>query len=196
MKWNYKEISRVITVDLVPVFQVDEMNLKLFNKVTLSLVNEKPMGWRSYMDALYKRDIILPEAFITQENKEKPVRVAVKLLNYADDHNYIIRPAQVMAVHDFMSKDILRQAYLHIKALNVVLGSSVKSYMVKKILLLPEFKHFEIAEKQQHLRDKQKTKIWQQLVFDVMQHYELKKHFQTKIDYALWKTSSVIPLKK
>ena len=143
-QWMFGEsFEQVMTVDLVPVFNVKGKTLDLFNKVMRTLLNDNPPGWKDYMVSIYKRDIILPEAFKSQEkgtNDDECQQIAIKLLNYGDENNYIIRPAQEMQVQDFQSNQILKGAYLRIKALNTILKAGVKSYLVKKILMLPEFK--------------------------------------------------------
>ena len=173
----------IMTADFVPVFKVKGTTMDLFKEVLTTLLQKNPPGWREYTDTLYRRDIILPEVFQTQSTEVK--EVAIKLLNYSDENNYIIRPAQEAGIADLQSNKVLLQTYLHIKALKSVLQIEAKSYMVKKVLFLPEFS--KRARAGNLLEDPKKLKTeWQKLLFDVLNYPELRKSFGTKIDYEKW----------
>ena len=198
LPWKFdNHHSWTMTVDFVPVFSVRGKTMDLFNEAIKSLVEKNPPGWRDYLTSIYKRDIILPEEFKSQaksSNKRNIRQICIKILNYGNVDNCIIRPAQEMTVQDFQSNEILQQAYLHIKALNTVLGVGAKSYMVKKVLLLQDNKN--LAVRGSVMSAEQKRILWQNLVFVVLNHKDLKKYFAKKIDYDRWKsdTSWNIPL--
>ena len=125
------------------------------------------------------------------------------MINYGPEENYIIRPAQEMDIQVFPNNDILRQAYVTFKALKTVLGVEVKSYLAKKIFLLPEFK--QKAETGLIPTDLfAREQNWHEILYDILNHPELKRSFEDKIDFEKWKKEegfrgfphSIIPLKE
>ena len=201
LPWNFQEHSWVMTADLVPVFNVEGKTLDLVNLVLDTLIKKTPPGWREFTEKVFHRDIVLPEAFSTQQSDTKQVSVGLKLINYGEEDNYIIQPAQEMNVQDFQSNEILRLAYVNFKALKTVLGADVKSYLAKKIFLLPEYKRKAVGGLLS-LDAYTCELFWQELLFEILQHPEMRRAFETKIDFSKWKVEhqllqyGVIPLKK
>ena len=186
--WMFDESNGwVMTADLVPIFQVKGKPMDLFNRVMTTLLDKNPPGWRNYTFSLFKRDIILPEVFKLHEknSNEDQQEVTIKILNYGNQNNFIIRPAQEMKVQVFQTNSILRQAYIHIKALKMVLGTDAKSYMVKKVLLLPQFDSL-VTEGEKLTSETQRRQCWMNLVYDVLNYPDLKKEFRKRIDYDKW----------
>ena len=185
LPWHHKNTSWVMTADIVPAFKVQATTLDLFNKVMTTLVEKNPSGWREFTEKIFQRDLILPEAFRFQRNDVRYMTVGLKLINYTNKENFIIQPAQEMTVNNFHSNEILRKAYIHSKAINQVLGIGAKSYLMKKVLLLPQYK--KRAEEGDKLTDaEERRKCWQALVFDMLHHPDLKRRFQDKINFEEW----------
>ena len=100
--------------------------------------------------------------------------MAVKLLNFGPAHNYTIRPGQKIDV-DQLRNEKLKRAYCFVKGIKDVLKIDVKSYLVKKILLRPEFTAIALKSFNEY-----------DCLFQIMSHPELKAKFQDKIDYEVW----------
>ena len=196
LPWKFDDSHGwTMTADLVPVFAIKGQTMELVNNVMRTLLAKNPHGWRDYLASVYERDIFLPEGFLLESGEVRnPIQnINIKLLNYNDENNQIIRPGQRMNVYKLRGID-LQQAYVHIKALKTVLEASAKSYMVKKVLLQLEFLMTATVEVLD--LEKQDTK-WQEIVFEVLHHPDLKKHFEKKIDYSKWSREKCweIPLK-
>ena len=197
LPWNFENSKWIMTADLIPVFKVKGNTLGHFNKVIRTLVENNPPGWIEYIEKMFERDIIQPEAFSMQSTEICESFVGLKLLNYGDDSNFIIQPAQEMEVQDFQTNEILHEAYIHLKALNTVLDVGVKSYMLKKILLLPDFKKTSwkrIEDNalwgQTYEDERMMRECWQELVYDVTHHPDLRPRFEKKIDFRRWQKRS------
>ena len=104
-----------MTADLIPVFKVKGNTMELFNKVISTLVEKNPPGWNDRIEKMFERDIIQPQAFGSQKKDNTESFVGLKLLNYGEDQSFLIQPAQDMAVEDFQTNVILREAYVHLK---------------------------------------------------------------------------------
>jgi hypothetical protein len=136
--------KKFLTMDLVPMLPVtleskqsDESNtILLFQSVVNTLVEQAPIGWLKYLkSSILSRDAIHPFALEQQKNKTKSDDyVAVKIINYGNDNNMIIMPAQSMQIDNF-EKNNLRNYFTYVKALKVLLDIDVKSYFLKKVCL-------------------------------------------------------------
>ena len=204
LPWKFNDSHGwTMAADLVPVFPIKGQTLELINKVMKTLLENNPPGWRKHTESFYERDIFLPEGFLKEYVAQDQLRrnqvenINIKLLNYNDENNQVIRPAQRMDVGALQSNVVFQQAYIHIKALNTILEAKVKSYMVKKVLLQKEFfaKSRVFQEGSAYFENE---KLWQFIVFDVLHHQEMKKHFDEKIDYSKWSREKCweIPLKE
>jgi hypothetical protein len=168
----------VVTVDLVPTFPVVLINsdpLELYNKVVKTLVQDRPPLWLNYFNSLMSRDIFLPEALSAMDKSDSSL-VAIKLLNYGPESNYVIRPCQEMRVENFQDSPKLKEIYQHMKALKEILSVDVKSYFLKKVSLLPEFK----------TKARVPEASTMELLYDVLSYPDLKRRFAKQIDYERW----------
>ena len=179
-KWRSEEHFKTInvTIDLIPVLPIaGSSTCDLFESVTNSLLDSKPPNWLSHISRVLNQDKILPEAF-EDDFKTVPINalnVAIKLINYGNEHNYIIQPAQHLDVTDFDDKWDLKQCYCMIKALKFYLDIDVSSYLIKKILLSKEFKG-----------KKERVTSIEKVVYEAFCHPELKKEFSKFIDFEKW----------
>ena len=107
-----------LTVDLIMVFKVlAKSTLGLFDKVFKTLIEKQPPNWLPYFNGVIKRDTILPDAFNEQRqtDTEEELDIAIKILNYGPDSNYIVRPKQELALEDFETFESLKDVYVRIK---------------------------------------------------------------------------------
>ena len=173
-EWKYdKDQNDILTIDLIPVIPIRGKNLnEMMTLITSTLLNERPPNWLRYLKGFINKDQILPESFQDQlnENQDKPLEVGMKLLHYGNGNNFIIRPAQQLAVTaEFEENEELKRVYCQIKCLKSLLRVEINSYFVKKVLLT----------------DEMKGKI-HGLPFDIytiLQHPDLKAKFEQVIDY-------------
>ena len=158
------------------MFPVPESNtIQLYQLVTKTLMHERPHGWQKYLDRFLKTDQILPESMANVKEASKS-HVCLKILNFeAGQSNFILRPGQILDVEE-LADERLKTVYCNMKALKAHFKADVKSYFLKKVLLLPE--NLEMA------RDS--TQNPEQLLFQFFSHPSLKKVFETHIDYDRW----------
>ena len=170
------------------MFPVNEKDtLKLYNLVTSTLINKAPSFWLDYFKSLMERDIILPEnQVIEQENvtSQKPNYIALKLLHYGSDDNYIIRPGQkIDATDDFKEYPLLKKVYICIKGLKDLLEVPAKSYFVKQVVLLPQYK-----TKAEELAKQGQPEL-NEMIYEVLSHPDLKRLFGEEGDMSYQKRS-------
>ncbi len=146
-QWEEEEGKLLpLTIDLIPVFPVRSPGngvLGLFNAVTKTLLEKKPENWMGHFRGIIERDRLLPESFkklIEEEKRSGVYDCAIKIIHYGSQNCHVIRPGQVMNVTELLSDDKLRAVYLHLKAVNLLLGVNVKTYTIKKIVLGDEMR--------------------------------------------------------
>ena len=189
--WEQKDIRKtVLTIDLIPVLPIKGKNTnELLKLVTKTLFDKRPPNWRKYLTKFINSDRILPESFQQQFDREgceeKPIQVAVKLLNFGPDRNFIIRPFQQLGVtKEFGENEALKAVYCQIKCMKELLGAEkISSYFIKKVLLSKAMK-----EKMKGLTND---------IFLALQHPDLREKFEKVIDYEKWdKDEIIIPIIK
>ncbi len=180
LKWG---CDTIVTIDLVPVFPVKVEQCKdvtqLFNIVTKTLITRQPENWLKHLKSVIQWDQILPESIlsITAANHSNDLEVGFKILHYGPEDNAIIRPAQILDVADFKKfPKETRQVYCIMKYLKDTLKVQVKSYLLKKVVLLDQF--VNMASEGCFAED---------LLFEVLNYSEVKKIFKGKIDYQKWR---------
>ncbi len=182
LKWKDTEI---LAVDLIPLFHIKSHGglMYLFDSVISTLWQKMPENWLRYLRKLMDKDRVLPEAFSkiqleVSSTKEDIMLVSLKLLNYGDDNNYIIRPSQdIKTGTSFDKYPHLRETYVHVKALARLLKVEISSYFLKKLVL------------QDNLRDKlsdANVPLCERL-FIISSHPELKKLFKSVVDLKYWR---------
>ena len=170
-----------VTMDLIPVFPLKspEGVLPLFNSVIQTLLERKPENWVRHLKGMVQRDRILPESylkFLDSDANTGTCDVAMKLLNYDKETNFIIRPGQVMHVNQFDRNVKLKDIYVHAKVMKTVLKLDVKSYLMKKVILLDT-----MVEKLL------KPEVWlDEAIFMVLSHPELKTEFAKRVQFNKW----------
>ena len=166
------------TVDLIPVLPVKGKNFnQMINLITETLFRDRPPNWLAHLRTFIKRDRVLPESFleVLEGNPEKPIQVAIKLLHFGTKRNFIIRPAQQLAVtKEFKENQRLKRVYCQIKCLKSLLGVNVNSYFIKKVLLTDVMK------------TKFNVEVDMYFLYEALHHSELKIKFESIIDYAKW----------
>ena len=172
----------VVTVDLIPVFPVKSPGgvFPLFSSVIRTLHSKKPENWVKHLYGIIERDRILPESFVKQASKDEAsgptCDVAIKILNFDRSMNYIIRPGQVMHINEFDEHKKLKKVYIHAKAMKDMMDVDIKSYMIKKVILLDEMK--EAILKEDVLLD--------EALFLALYHSELRNAYKEKVRFKSW----------
>ncbi len=172
-----------VTMDLIPVFPVQSQDdtgvLSLFNVVTNYLLEKKPPHWVKHLRGVIERDRILPESLALQalnSDERKIFDVAIKLLNYHPDWNYVIRPGQGLSTKELRTNLVLRDVYIHVKTLKSLWSVDVKSYVIKKIILSEAMKE-QILKPDMHMQER---------LLAVLSHPELKKKFEENVFFPNW----------
>lgn len=174
-----------LTIDIIPLFPVNFPSscknvMDVFNLVNLTLLERKPENWLKHLKGVIKCDRILPESheeLLNESSTNGTYEVGMKLLHYGPEDNCIVRPAQVLNVEDFsrFPKEI-KEVYCTLKYIKSVLNVDIKSYLLKKVILRNEFiiKVESGGTEEDHL-------------FEAMNYSQIKRAFQGKIDYELWR---------
>lgn len=190
--------KEILTIDLIPVFPVQGSSLKLlFETVTKTLLKEKPPNWLSYLMSFVVKDAILPQSYKEQfeEVPEKPLNVGMKILHYGRGKNFVIRPAQQLAItSEFESNYQLKMVYVHIKAVKTIYEANVSSYLIKKLLLTEEIKNgINVGE---NIDRGTENKLLEENLHFCLNQHDFKEMFKDIIDYAEYKSPSAqIPIK-
>ena len=138
--------GRVLIMDLIPVLpspqDCKEPLMKMYSRITESILHKKPPGWKSAFTAKLTKDKVVPEEMeqLSQNNDLEEVDkryILVKLLNYGHEPNYQIRATQSI---DAISKltgcheDCL--AYQYAKSVVKLLSiKTADSFVMKKFFL-------------------------------------------------------------
>ena len=134
------------------------------------------------MKRFLKTDRILPESIALVKETAKPY-ICLKILNFeAGESNFILRPGQILEI-DELQDPRLKTVYCYMKALKGHFEAEVKSYFLKKVLLLPN--HLQMA------KNPSKDEI--DLLFQFLSHPSLKMAFEDKIDYQKWERNLARP---
>lgn len=171
--FNWRGGGQIVTLDLIPVFPVLGKSVAdLFGSVTKTLIRSKPSNWLECIKKVINQDTILPESYKKEHNAhpEHPLHVGMKLVNYGESRNFIIRPAQQLAIHELGGG--VKELYCDLKCLKTLLDVDVNSYFIKKVVLTDE-----ISSKAK----KNPNRIVN--IFDALNHPGLKAKFGEKIDF-------------
>ena len=116
-----------------------------------------------------RTDRILPESIALVRETSQP-NICLKILNFeTGTSNFKLRPGQILPI-DELDDEKLRTVDCFMKALKVHYAIDVKSYFLKKVLLLEE--NVEMAKDPAN--------------HEVQLHPLLKKEFELCIDYKAW----------
>ena len=122
-----------------------------------------------------RTDRILPESIASVRETSQP-NICLKILNFeTGTSNFILRPGQILPI-DELDDEKLKTVYCFMKALKAHYAIDVKSYFLKKVLLLEE--NVEMA------KDPANDEV--QLLYSFLRHPLLKKEFEMCIDYRAW----------
>lgn len=157
--------------------------------VTKTLLESKPRGWVGHLTKFLGRDALPPD-MMSEEQHNRVRYVGIKILNYVSNPGIIIMPGQEITIsNEFEEDKVLRKAYRRLKAVKMVLEVPVPSYTLKKVLNVV-VNHKRRAGTS-HMDDKD-------LLKSSLNHPELKRFFDAKIDFEAWikPLNLFIPLKK
>ncbi len=194
--WKDGGTESVLTADLIPVFPVESPKgfLPLFNAIVSTLTKKAPEGSNKHFKSIMEKDRILPESFQNMLEKQhknkirKTYDVAMKLLNYGSQNNFIIRPGQIKDDRQAKSEQhhpelkieqIVNEVYITIKGLKSILCVDVDSYFIKKVVRLEEVTRMILDQ------DAAKMGLPRK-VFDVLDLPELRGYFENVIDFKGW----------
>ena len=142
------------------------------------------------MKRFLKTDRILPESIALVGDTRKPY-ICMKIINFeADQSNFILRPGQILDIAE-LKNEMLKTVYILMKALKDHYKADVKSYFLKKVLLLPD--HLAMAKSEASTNQQGQTESGElhkeelQLLFRCLSHPTLKVVFEKHIDYVKWK---------
>ena len=182
-KWKSREFDRgeILTIDLIPTLAVKGMDLnQMMISVTKTLFTKRPANWLRYLTSFMNRDRVLPESYyqLFEKDSGRPIPIAMKLLHFGNDHNFIIRPAQFLGVSSaFLNDQKLKKCYARLKCLKTLLNVSLNSYFVKKVLLSDD------------MRGKTENQSEFELLKACLNHSDIRHKFKAIIDYKTLETS-------
>ena len=167
----------VISIDLIPMIPCKSPDpIKMFNKVTSSLIKANLPNWLPYLKKFVRSDGLLAEVLGSPPSNEDGF-TAMKLLHAeSDQDNYILRPGQKLAM-DELKEPKLKTSYCYHKALKTIMTLDLSSFSLKKVLLLEDF-----------TRQARTAKDDVEILFAASNHAHLKsffenKEFEGKVDY-------------
>ena len=125
------------SIDIVPVFSIKKKAPLELARIIVTALRKRghPLGW---FHQLRKYEVC--DKIVKGISTPDVTSVILKTLNCGLDRNYFIRPAQPLGWDKFLN-DKMKDYYCRMKLL--IKGKGVKSldnYMLKKLLLKPEFK--------------------------------------------------------
>ena len=183
--WRRRIHEEVITVDIIPVLPLAWPSLNdIFGIVTRTLVTDRPANWLDHMLKFMKQDRLLPEHYERMHEKfERFFYVGIKLLNYGESKNFVIRPGQKFQIEKFFAdkengKELseLALTFCRIKAIRKILGVKVSPYFIKKVILTDDIRSKISAQN-----------CCCENIYNVLEHPDLKFAFKHMIDYDKWK---------
>ena len=187
----------ILTADFVPLFPVifecdNEHSNRVFalqGKVFDTLLSpDPPVNFLAFTKGVLAKDRILPEEFYDMSKTDNiqnkgPIFVALKLLNYNKESYSVVKPFQNIEIAELKVNDNMRIIYTIIKVLTKMLKvEDLISYTIKKVLSL---KQYQALLQDGEMSDLTRMKI----LFQTMQHFDLKKPLQKHIDYKKWEKS-------
>ena len=193
LEYLESDLWTLISIDIIPLFPCPESNpVVLYNLVTRTLIREEPQGWRKYLKRFLKTNRILPESIALIKDTAKPY-ICMKILNFESGQpNFILRPGQILEI-DELQDERLKRVYIWMKALKDHFTAEVKSYFLKKVLLLPAnlAKLPKKKDPRQEGNGPRMESIWPskeecKLLFHCLSHPTLKVVFEEHIDYPRW----------
>ena len=162
------------SVDLVPMFHIEPIDIRQFVKGTNKAMLEKghPEEWYEILNKYLSTDKILQGLGSKTEHVS---RVLIKLMNCKEEKNYMVKAGQHLSIEKFQSER-LKKIFCTIKVVKTSLGvESINNYLLKKILAMPEFLQLD-----------QETKLDRDLLFKVLSSSHLKHHFDKHIDFEAY----------
>ena len=181
--------GRVLIMDLIPVLpspqDCQEPLMKMYSRITESILHKKPPGWKSAFTAKLTKDKVVPEEMeqLSQNNDLEDVDkryILVKLLNYGPEPNYQIRATQSI---DAISKltachgDCL--AYQYAKSVVKLLDiTTVDSFVMKKFFLT----HTNYQREMDLVHGKLRHGI--EGLYSILTHSELALKLANRINYS------------
>ena len=98
--------------------------------------------------------------------------------------------SSVLKSSQICKKNYKRFGQSLLQALNTILKAGLKSYLMKKILLLPDFiaraNEAKEAKEGKNAKTFKESECWQELLFDIAHHPKLSPNFKKKIDFKHW----------
>ena len=129
------------SIDLVPVFPIEDKNPMDLARIINSAMRMRnhPPGWFHQM-----RKYEVCDRIVKGINTPDVTSVVLKTMNCLEDKNYFIRPGQPLGWDKFPNNKC-KDYYLRIKLVIKAKGiKNMGNYMVKKLLLKPEFEDMDL----------------------------------------------------
>ena len=109
----------------------------------------------------------------------------MKLINYGDERNFVIRPAQVLGLtREFRIKPEIKDVYMAIKCIKQIINVDIPSYLIKKIILMDEVKNGLIA----YSSKKDPKDVLAKNIHFCLRRNELSQYFTPFLGYDRFKT--------
>ena len=175
---NMRGPRAVNTVDLCPIFEVMDTNvIDPMNLIVNKLIQQRPPNAIETLMKLFGSDRILSEWFnVANDNDPSFISVGMKFLHYGKGTDVmLVKPGQIIGVHQFKDHPRLLRTYQILKCLKAVFNIDLKSYMLKKLILRDEIKHDS------------ETRHPDNLVKKIMLKNGIKQNFSEFIDFEKWK---------
>ena len=126
------------SIDIVPVFPIREKDPIELANIIISAMRKKghPQGW---FHQIRKYEVC--DRIVKGIKSPNVTSVVLKTMNCQEDKNYFIRPGQPLGWDKFPN-DKIKEYYCRIKLMLKAKGiKNLGNYMVKKLLLKPEFQN-------------------------------------------------------
>ena len=134
----WQDMNIYCSIDLIPVFQIEPIPTMKLARLIIDgmLCNNPPEGWLKFLFKYPKDNKIIQE--LTESGSGHVCSVGLKTMNFLEERNHHIKPAQEFSGHKFSSPR-MKDIYSYIKFLKKALDLDLSSYWVKKELLKPEY---------------------------------------------------------
>lgn len=181
-----------LSIDLIPFVPViGATQVQLFQLVTKTLLEQRPVGWVQLLNRFLKRDAMLPDDMMMRMDDEeagKVHQVGLKIFNWVSDLSWILMPRHEMAIdRDVQLAKESIQVLRQLKALKELVVQDVPAFTMKKI------SHNQVAIK---LQETKKVILYQALFHSTLKHPELMRVFTDIIDYPKWNKANEIPIRQ
>ena len=138
-EWHDTETESIYcSIDLIPIFPIEPISAmklaRFINECMLS--DDPPIGWLNFLFKYVKEYKIVQE--LAQFKISDVTSVGLKTMNFEEEKNHHIKPAQEFTATKFSSQR-MKETYSYIKFLKKVLNLDLSSYWVKKELLKQEY---------------------------------------------------------